>query len=177
MRLTPPWFRSSSEDPPREDSDGDPDTSAGVTIYHSPPSDLSEESSVSSRRAAHFIPESDTALIVELDEMSTPSTVDEVVDQLIAPADPPVETWATVHERLHRDRLPALDASNDIVFDESQGVVERPLQARSGTQNGVAVASSAVSTTAPFTPSRVFLALLSLALLGAAVFVVITVVV
>ncbi len=177
MRLTPPWFRSSSEDPPGEESDGDPDTSAGVTIYHSPPSDLSEESSVSSRRAAHFVPDSDTALVVELDEMSTPVTVDEVADQLISPADPPVETWAAVHERLHRDRLPALDASGDIVFDESQGVVERPPRARAGTQNGVAVASSAASRTAPLTTSRVFLAVLSLALLSAAIFVVITVVV
>lgn len=147
-----------------------------MTIYHSPPSDLSEEPSVSSRRATHFVPESDTALIVELDEMSTPVTVDEVADKLIAPADPPVETWAAVHEQLHQDRLPALDASNDIVFDESQGVVERPPQARSGTQNGIAMAS-AVSRTPPITASGVVLTVLSLAVLGAAIFVVLTVVV
>ena len=174
MRLTPPWFRSSSEDPPGEESDGDPDTSNGVTIYHSPPSDLPEESSVSHRRAAQFVPNSDTALVVELDEMSTPATVDEVADQLITPANPPVDTWAAVHEQLHQDRLPALDDSGDVVFDETQGIVERPPKARANTQNGVAVASSAVSRTAPLTPSRVFFVLLSLALLGAAAFVLVT---
>lgn len=169
MRLTPPWFRSSSEDSPEEGSD-DPDTSTGVTIYHSPPSEVTGDTSVSQRRAASFIPESDAALVAVLEEMSTPATVDEVADQLIEPAQPPVKTWATVHERLHKDRLPELDATGDIVFDESQGIVERPSHLQPNAQAGIAVASSG-SRTVLSDPSVGVLVLLSIILLSAVIFV------
>jgi len=57
--------------------------------------------------------------------MSTPVTVDEVTDTLVEPARPSIETWATIHERLHQNRLPALDAKGAIEFDETQGLIER----------------------------------------------------
>lgn len=172
MRLTPSWFRSSSEDPSREDPDVTND-GAGVTIYHTPSSEITGERSESERRAATFIPESDAELVAVLERMSTPVTVDEVADELIAPARPPVETWASVHEQLHQERLPDLDDSGEIVFDESQGIVERPRYAAAGAQSGVAV-TPAVSKTAPIRPSTAFLALLSLVLLSAVVFVAMT---
>ncbi|MGQ3412219.1 hypothetical protein ACT4ML_08140 [Natrinema sp. LN54] len=75
--------------------------------------------------AGEFLPESDGALLAVLEGMSTPVTVDEVADTLVEPAQPSIETWAVVHERLHADRLPSLDASGAIEFDEAQGLVER----------------------------------------------------
>lgn len=122
MRLTPSWLRSSTDDSP-EERPGDAETPSEVTIYYSPPSDLSETSGTA-ERAAEFIPESDTALVGVLDEMHTPTTVDEVTDQLVQPARPPIDTWATVHEKLHQDRLPELDTSGYIEFDTEQGVID-----------------------------------------------------
>ncbi|ELY90051.1 hypothetical protein [Natrinema altunense] len=101
------------------------DTDSGVTMIHEPGRDVSVEPDVETRVAA-FVPDSDDALVDVLDEMRTPATVDEVTDALIDPAHPPIETWALVHERLSRDRLPALDASGAIEFDETQGLIERP---------------------------------------------------
>ena len=123
MRLTPSWLRSSSEGA-REERSEDPDTAAGFTMVHDPAIDFA--TSDGDTRAAAFVPESDAALVSVLDEMNTPVTVDEVTDELVRPARPSIETWATVHERLHQDRLPALDASGTIEFDETQGLIERP---------------------------------------------------
>ncbi|ELY44542.1 hypothetical protein [Natronorubrum sulfidifaciens] len=94
-----------------------------MTIYYSPPNELAETDEVT-ERALEFIPESDAALVGVLDEMGTPTTVDEVTDQLIRPAQPSIDTWATVHEKLHQDRLPELDTSGYIEFDRSQGMIE-----------------------------------------------------
>ncbi|MDQ2051487.1 hypothetical protein RBH26_13465 [Natronolimnohabitans sp. A-GB9] len=116
MRLTPFWLCSTSADSTGDSPD---DTESGVTIYHTETSDFSSDG------AAEFVPESNSELVAILDEMETPATVDEVADQLINPARPPVETWATVHERLHQHRLPELDATGHIEFDEEQGLVER----------------------------------------------------
>lgn len=123
MRLTPSWFRSSS-DAADEERSGDPDTMSGVTMVYAPGSDFSADEG-GDTRATEFVPESDAALVDVLDEMNTPVTVDEVTDTLVEPAHPPIETWAAIHERLHRDRLPALDASGAIEFDETQGLIER----------------------------------------------------
>ncbi|QLK25808.2 hypothetical protein HYG81_17285 [Natrinema zhouii] len=123
MRLTPSWLRSSSEDSAEEQS-GDPETLSGVTMVYAPGSDFSADGAITTRDRG-FIPESDAALVAVLDEMNTPVTVDEVTDTLIEPAHPPIETWATIHERLHRNRLPALDTKGAIEFDETQGLIER----------------------------------------------------
>ncbi|MFP8953660.1 hypothetical protein ACLI4Z_11900 [Natrialbaceae archaeon A-arb3/5] len=74
--------------------------------------------------AVDFIPDSDEALLAVLEETDTPATVDSVVDQLIEPSHPPIETWATVHEQLHQERLPELDESRAIEFDPERGIVE-----------------------------------------------------
>lgn len=123
MRLTPSWLRSSSADS-TEEQPGDPDTLSGVTMVYAPGSEFSADGAINTR-AGEFIPESDAALVAVLDEMNTPVTVDEVTDTLIEPARPPIETWATIHERLHQNRLPALDAKGAIEFDEAQGLIER----------------------------------------------------
>jgi|GEM_PF-681594 len=123
MRLTPSWLRSSSEGDAEERS-GDSETTSGFTMVSSPGNDFSGIDT-DETRAQEFIPESDTALVAVLDEMNTPVTVDEVTDKLVEPARPTIEIWATVHERLHQDRLPALDAAGAIEFDETQGVIDR----------------------------------------------------
>lgn len=123
MRLTPSWFRSSSEDSPEERS-GDSETTSGVTLYHTPPGDLSDGNFEDTKRAENLVPESDTDLLTVLDEMGTPTTVDEVTDQVVHPARPSIDTWAAVHEQLHEDRLPELDTSGYIEFDANQGLVE-----------------------------------------------------
>ncbi|WP_265110948.1 hypothetical protein [Halosolutus halophilus] len=127
MRLTPSWFRSSSDARSDERTEDD-DTTAGVTIYHTSGSDFSKGGAGDSDRVGEFLPDSDASLLAVLDGMQTPVTVDEVTDELIGPARPSIETWAAVHERLHRERLPALDATGDIEFDEAQGLVERSAQ-------------------------------------------------
>lgn len=116
MRLTPFWLCSMSADSTGDSPD---DTESGVTIYHTKSSDFPSDG------AAEFVPESNSELVATLDEMETPATVDEVADKLIYPARPPVETWASVHERLHQHRLPELDETGHIEFDEEQGLVER----------------------------------------------------
>lgn len=122
MRLTPSWLRFSSDTPPDECSDTD-ETLAGpqVPIYY----ESNTESSAKDSDVDEFVPQTDAALRSVLEEMQLPATVDEVTDQLIEPAQPPLETWATVHERLHRTRLPALDDAGEIEFDDAQGIVER----------------------------------------------------
>ncbi|ELY99710.1 hypothetical protein C482_09502 [Natrialba chahannaoensis JCM 10990] len=73
-------------------------------------------------------------------------TVDELVDALISRADlpdpsvgatssisppvtddttVPVETWATIHEQLHQDRLPRLDEEGVLEFEPTCGTVDR----------------------------------------------------
>ncbi|GAB7020449.1 hypothetical protein [Halostagnicola bangensis] len=77
----------------------------------------------SATTATDFIPASDLVLLSVLEELTTPVTVDEVVDSLVHPADPSVNTWADVHERLHQERLPALDDAGDIDFDPERGTI------------------------------------------------------
>jgi len=125
MRLTPSWLRSSSEGDAEERS-GDSETTSGFTMVSTPGHDFSK-TDTNETRAQEFIPDSDTALVAALDELNTPVTVDEVTDELVEPARPTIETWATVHERLHQDRLPALDAAGAIEFDETRGVLERSM--------------------------------------------------
>ena len=125
MRLTPSWLRSSSEGDADERS-GDSETTSEFTMVYSPGSDVST-TDTDKTRVREFVPESDTALVAVLDELNTPVTVDEVTDELIEPARPPIETWATVHERLHQDRLPALDAAGAIEFDATRGVIKRSI--------------------------------------------------
>lgn len=160
MRLTPAWFDSSSEDSEGDDAD-DPDSDPGVTIYHTPRSELAGEGAEFDGRAATFVPDSNAALLTELDEMDTPATVDEVADQLIHPAQPPVDTWAAVHQRLYERRLPELDAESEIDFDEQQGLVERSSPQRAETV--VAPAGTGIDTSGI---RFAFLALLSLSLLA-----------
>lgn len=131
MRLTPSWFRSSSDMSDDECASSSTDEMNGVTLIHGPNEDLSMSDAGDDRQAGEFLPESDSALLAALEDMSTPVTVDEVTDELVEPARPPIETWATIHEQLHQDRLPALDESGAVEFDESQGTVE-PSHARSG---------------------------------------------
>lgn len=127
MRLTPSWFRSSPGAPSEERAE-DADTTTGVTIYHTAGSGFSGGDIEDTDRVGEFVPNSDASLLAVLNGMQTPATVDEVTDELIDPARPSIETWAAVHERLHRERLPALDATGDIEFDEAQGLVERSAQ-------------------------------------------------
>ncbi|UHQ96014.1 hypothetical protein [Natrinema halophilum] len=131
MRLTPSWFQSSA-DAPGEERSGDSTSASGVTIYYPPQTDHVESNEADARRVNEYLPESDTVLLSTLDEMNMPVTVDEVTDTLIEPRRASIETWAAVHKRLHEDRLPALDASQAIDFDETQGIVDRD-SARSNT--------------------------------------------
>ncbi|ADD06830.1 uncharacterized protein Nmag_3280 [Natrialba magadii ATCC 43099] len=161
MRLTPSWIRSSSADTTEEHS-VDGDASLDVPIYYTSDGD----DSVSGRdgavhtendtqSAAAFVPESDATLLAVLDDLSTPVTVDELVDQLIGRAGRPhspsereslaspstaspestvsVETWATIHERLHEDRLPKLDADGALEFDPARGTIDHT-QSETGDQ-------------------------------------------
>ena len=126
MRLTPSWLRSSSDTPPDECSeDGETPSEPRMTIYHDPGDDSSANEAGADGRADAFIPETDDALLSVLEDMQLPVTVDEVTDRLIEPARPPIKTWAAVHERLHRTRLPALDDADEIEFDDAQGIVDR----------------------------------------------------
>ena len=159
MRLTPSWLRSSSEGDAEERSGGS-ETTSGFTMVYSPGRDFST-SAADETRAREFVPESDTALVAVLDEMSTPVTVDEVTDELIEPARPSIETWATVHERLHQDRLPALDAAGAIEFDETQGMIERSTTRTNERQ----FSSSAVLAAISLGLLCVFIALVSISVL------------
>ncbi|MFA9415101.1 hypothetical protein [Natrinema sp. HArc-T2] len=93
--------------------------------------------------------------------MNTPVTVDEVADELIEPARPPIETWAIVHERLHQERLPALDATGAIEFDETQGLIERS----TGRANEERVISPSVLVALSFGLLCVVIALISVSVL------------
>ncbi len=123
MRLTPSWFRSST-DVHSEERSGDADPSSGVTIFYPPQTDH-PEGEEAARPVEEFVPESDTVLLSTLDQINMPATVDEIADTLIEPRRPSIETWASVHQRLYEERLPALDESEAIEFDETQGIVER----------------------------------------------------
>lgn len=136
MRLTPSWFSSSSGAPETERSE-DADTTSGITIYYPSKGDLATTDTEDGGDAAEFVPDSDAALLVDLDEMSTPVTVDEIADRLIEPARPSIDTWANVHERLYSERLPALDAAGEIDFDETQGIVERTRRPAGGDEDGL----------------------------------------
>lgn len=61
-----------------------------------------------------------------LDELDTPVTVDQLVDELQAvegPEGPDTATWEQLHERLHDEDLPTLDRAGLLVFDDEQGLV------------------------------------------------------
>lgn len=73
-------------------------------------------------------------IVALLDELDTPVTVDQVVDELDAtPAQRPVgpdETdWELLHEQLHDEDLPALDRAGLLVFDDERGIVTSPDEA------------------------------------------------
>lgn len=126
MRLTPSWLRSSSDTPPEEcgeDSEGK--SRPEVTVSFDPGDDFGIGSTDPGDQADEFLPDTDAALLTVIEDMQLPVTVDEITDRLIEPAQPPIDTWAAVHERLHRTRLPALDAADEIEFDDAQGIVER----------------------------------------------------
>lgn len=125
MRLTPSWVRSS-----RDASSGNrsaPDDSASpapeVPIYYAT-DESTDSSSTPPVSAASFVPESDMALLEEIAELEAPVTVDELADHLIWPADPPIETWADVHELLYDERLPGLEAGGALEFDAEKGMIE-----------------------------------------------------
>lgn len=123
MRLTPSWFRSSGQGADERGENGEPDPLSEITIDYEP--------SISSSRGdgitvGEFIPDSDSELAETIAQLETPVTVDEITDQLVRPRRPPLETWAEVHERLHQQRLPALDAADLVEFDATQGVVTAP---------------------------------------------------
>ncbi|ADB60027.1 hypothetical protein Htur_1135 [Haloterrigena turkmenica DSM 5511] len=121
MRLTPSWLFATPSEPSEDGpANAEAETVSGVTIYRDPSTDSSTADS-----AAEFVPDSNTELLSVLDGMETPVTVDEVTDELIHPARPPVETWAAVHEQLHQYRLPELDATGHVEFDAEQGLVDR----------------------------------------------------
>lgn len=141
MRLTPSWFRGSSED--GSDDADNPESESTVTIYHTSSLGGVTESA-GPRHAAEFVPESDEELLATVDEMETPVTVDELADRLVGPAQPSVETWAAVHERLHQERLPALDDAGDVAFDDGQGLIG-PVPGESDSGSG-RFRSSAIST-------------------------------
>lgn len=125
MRLTLSRFRSSSNGISDEETKGTGHTGGlpEVTIYRTSP----EQSEMEQRtRASEFVPESEAALLSVLQGMETPVTVDEITDQLVRPARPPVETWADVHERLYEELLPDLDSSGKVEFDSTEGTVELP---------------------------------------------------
>lgn len=143
MRLTPSRFRSSS-DVSDDGQSGDSDRTSGVTMVFDP-GDLSTSNAEDDERARAFVPESDAALLSVLDEMNTPVTVDEIVDELVEPARPSIETWARVHELLHQERLPALDASGAVEFDEAQGIVERSSPRSSENRHFSTAALTAIS--------------------------------
>lgn len=124
MRLTPSWFRSSSDT--STEHSGETESTAEVAIYYTSVASSTGEGEPDDRRVTEFVPESDAELLALIDEMNTPVTVDEIADQLTEPARPSIETWAGVHERLHQNRLPTLDAAGDIEFDDTQGLVDRP---------------------------------------------------
>ncbi|NGM70450.1 hypothetical protein G6M89_15820 [Natronolimnobius sp. AArcel1] len=127
MRLTPSWLRPSSNTPPDECSEGsEPPPGPDIPIYHN----LQGPHAVGATEVDAFVPDDDDELRVVLEDVQLPATVDELTDQLIAPAQPPLDTWAGVHERLHQERLPALEAAGEIEFDETQGVVERSMTDR-----------------------------------------------
>ncbi len=76
-------------------------------------------------------PREATAIVDTLQRMQTPATVDELTDHLLDRRDgvdrsTRIEAWATVHEQLHERDLPALDATGDIEYDASKGLVGLP---------------------------------------------------
>ena len=133
MRLTPSWLCATPSDSSEDGSDDtEAETVSGVTIYRDPSTDLSTGGS-----AAEFVPDSNTELLSVLDGMETPVTVDEIVDELIHPARPSVETWASVHEQLYQYRLPELDTTGHVEFDAEQGLVDRrTVQSDATTRHG-----------------------------------------
>ncbi|RQG99363.1 hypothetical protein [Natrarchaeobius oligotrophus] len=128
MRLTPFGLGSSTDESDGERSEDD--ESPEVTIYHNQVDGDTTPLDSPSDVTSDFVPESDSALLAVLEQTDTPATVDSVVDRLTEPAEPSIETWAAVHERLHDERLPELDASGAIEFDADRGTVET-VEARS----------------------------------------------
>ncbi|WP_254808249.1 hypothetical protein [Natronosalvus amylolyticus] len=121
MRLTPSWLRS---DTSTEESDTGVYDVSGVTVYQCSGSGFPNSDSQDESRVDAYIPRSDERLLAVIESMETPVTVDEIADQLIEPARPPIDTWAAVHQHLQCEMLPALDASGDIEFNQTDGTVQ-----------------------------------------------------
>lgn len=70
-------------------------------------------------------------IVVVLETMETPVTVDQLVDELEASQRSPASdrgrnwSWEDVHEYLHDEDLPALDRAGLLVFDAERGLVTR----------------------------------------------------
>lgn len=130
MVLTSVWSRSLSVVRSRE-STSDVDAQVNVVIYDAA-SLGTTHATERTADPADFVPESSSALVTVLEGMNTPVTVHEVVDRLVRPTRPPVETWGDVHERLYQEQLPALDSEGAIEFDGERGIVELPDGSRTG---------------------------------------------
>ncbi|QLG60374.1 hypothetical protein [Halorarum salinum] len=70
-------------------------------------------------------------IVLTLEAIETPVTVDRLADELEDAGPSPVggigrdQSWADLHERLHDEDLPALDGAGLIVFDVDRGLVSR----------------------------------------------------
>lgn len=70
-------------------------------------------------------------IVLTLEAIETPVTVDQLADELEDTGPSPVggigrdRSWADLHERLHEEDLPALDGAGLIVFDVDRGLVSR----------------------------------------------------
>jgi hypothetical protein len=110
-----------------------------------------------------------------LDELDTPVTVDQLVDELQAvqgPGGPDTATWERLHERLHDEDLPALDRAGLLVFDDEQGLVtnfgrELPREMGTGTRTREPEPSAARADDDPVTRAFAGLGLLALGALAA----------
>lgn len=70
-----------------------------------------------------------TNVVFLLGRMDIPVTIDELVDELQRHAERQPdstamgESWEDLHERLHRDDLPALDRAGLLTFDDERGII------------------------------------------------------
>lgn len=69
-----------------------------------------------------------TGIVLALNRLDTPVTVDQLVDELVD-EDEPGSTWEATHERLHEADLPALDRAGLLTFDADRGLVSREADA------------------------------------------------
>lgn len=79
-------------------------------------------------------------LLALVDELETPSTIDELVDPVFArecggEGRRPSKSWSDVHEELYLIGLPALDRIGLLEFDAQRGIVDAAPGSRSGRRN------------------------------------------